>query len=70
MLFDLSPPDGADGIDVPLLAVVDLPIDVPGIYTMRMAIDDVEASRTALQVNQALETRLPLAPAAPAGLVS
>ena len=65
-----SPPAGADGIDVPLLAVVDLPIDVPGIYTMRMAIDDVEASRTALQVNQALETRLPLAPAAPAGLVS
>ena len=65
-----SPPAGADGIDVPLLAVVDLPIDVPGIYTMRMAIDDVEALRTALQVNQALETRLPLAPAAPAGLVS
>ena len=51
-------PDGADGIDVPLLAVVDLPIDVAGIYTMIVAIDDAEAARTQLHVNQALETRL------------
>lgn len=63
-------PDGANGIDVPLLAVVDLPIDVPGIYTMIVAIDDAEAARTSIHVNQALETRLPLAPAAPAGLLS
>ncbi len=64
------PPDGANGIDVPLLAVVDLPIDVTGIYTMIVAIDDAEAARTSIHVNQALETRLPLAPAAPAGLLS
>ena len=65
-----SPPDGADGIDVPLLAVVDLPLDVAGIYTMIVAVDDTEAVRTSLHVNQTLETHLPLAPAAPAGLVS
>jgi hypothetical protein len=64
------PPDGADGIDVPLLAVVDLPLDMAGIFTMIVAIDDVEATRTSLHVNQILETQLPLAPAAPAGLVS
>ncbi len=63
-------PNGAEGIDVPLLAVVDLPLDQPGIYTMITAIDDLEASRTALHVNQALATTMPLAPAAPAGLVS
>ena len=63
-------PDGADGIDVPLLAVVDLPLDVPGIYTMIVSVDDAEAARTSLHVNQSLETRMPLAPAAPAGLVS
>jgi hypothetical protein len=63
-------PDGADGIDVPLLAVVDLALDVAGLYTMIVAIDDIEAARTSLHVNQTLETALPLAPAAPAGLVS
>jgi hypothetical protein len=65
-----APPDGADGIDVPLLAVVDLPIDQPGLFTMIVGVDDAEAARTSLHVNQALETLMPLAPAAPAGLVS
>jgi hypothetical protein len=65
-----APPDGSDGIDVPLLAVVDLPLDVPGVYTMLVAIDEVEAARTSLHVNQVMETSFPLAPAAPAGLVS
>ncbi|MBC7562156.1 MAG: hypothetical protein H7305_04500 [Gemmatimonadaceae bacterium] len=63
-------PDGAEGIDVPLLAVIDLPLDTPGIYTMLVSIDDVEASRTALHVTQVLESMLPLAPGAPAGLLS
>jgi hypothetical protein len=65
-----SPPEGADGIDVPLLAVVDLPLNVAGVYIMLVSLDDVEAVRTALHVNQVLDTMLPLAPAAPAGLVS
>ncbi len=65
-----APLEGTDGIDVPLLAVVDLPLDVPGLYTMLVAIDDVEAARNALHVTQVLDTMLPLAPAAPAGLVS
>jgi len=65
-----APPDGSDGIDVPLLAVVDLPLDTPGIYTMIVSVDDDEAMRTQLHVHQAIETLLPLAPAAPAGLVS
>lgn len=64
------PPAGSDGIDVPLLAVVDLPLDVPGVYTMIVAVDDAEAVRTLLHVHHAMETMLPLAPAAPAGLVS
>ncbi|MCC7054071.1 MAG: hypothetical protein IT355_12475 [Gemmatimonadaceae bacterium] len=62
--------EGADGIDVPLLAVVDLPMDVPGLYTMVVAVDGAEATRTALQVTQVLASALPLAPPAPAGLVS
>ena len=65
-----APPAGTDGIDVPLLAVVDLPMDTPGVYTMIVSIDDTEAARTSLHVNQVMETTLPLAPAAPAGLVS
>ena len=65
-----TPPNGSDGIDVPLLAVIDLPLDQPGIYTMIVSVDDTEAARTALHVNQIMETTLPLAPAAPAGLVS
>ena len=65
-----APPDGSDGIDVPLLAVVDLPLDTPGVYTMIVSVDDDEATRTQLHVHQAIETLLPLAPAAPAGLVS
>jgi len=65
-----EPPDGTEGIDVPLLAVIDLPLDMPGIYTMIVSIDDAEASRTSLHVNQVLESMLPLAPAAPAGLLS
>ena len=65
-----APLEGSDGIDVPLLAVVDLPLDVPGIYTMLVAIDDIEAARNSLHVNQVLDSLLPLAPAAPAGLVS
>jgi hypothetical protein len=63
-------PVGAEGIDVPLLAVIDLPLDMPGIYTMIVSIDDAEASRTSLHVNQIVESMLPLAPAAPAGLLS
>ena len=63
-------PDGAEGIDVPLLAVIDLPLDTSGIYTMLVSIDDVEASRTKLHVTQVLESMLPLAPGAPAGLLS
>jgi hypothetical protein len=65
-----SAPVGSDGIDVPLLAVVDLPLDTPGVYTMIVAVDDTEAARTLLHVHQAIETMLPLAPAAPAGMVS
>lgn len=65
-----SAPEGADGVDVPLIAVVDLPMDVAGLYTMIVAVDDAEAARTALHVNQVLATSLPLAPPAPAGLVS
>lgn len=65
-----APPNGSDGIDVPLLAVVDLPLDTPGVYTMIVAVDDAEAARTLLHVHQAIETMLPLAPAAPAGMVS
>jgi hypothetical protein len=69
-LMVAAPLEGADGIDVPLLAVLDLPLDVPGIYTMLVAIDDTEAARNSLHVNQVLDALLPLAPAAPAGLVS
>ena len=49
-----------------LLAVVDLPLDQPGIFTMIVAVDDTEATRTSLHVNQVMETLMPLTPAASA----
>jgi hypothetical protein len=63
-------PEGADGIDMPLLAVLDLPIDRAGVFSMVVSVDGNEASATPLQVTHALPATFPLAPGAPAGMVS
>ena len=34
-----APPNGITEMDLPLIAAVDLPLDAPGAYTMRIAID-------------------------------
>jgi hypothetical protein len=64
------PPEGADGIDMPLLATLDLPVDRAGLFVMSVAINGTELSTTALQVTNAMPTVFPLAPGAPAGMVS
>jgi hypothetical protein len=55
------PPPGVLEMDMPLVAAIDLPIDQPGIFTMRVSLDDAVAAEVPLQVTT------PAAPAVPGG---
>ena len=46
------PPPGA-GMDLPLIAAVDLPLDQPGSYAMHVAVDDQSSAQVALHVRTA-----------------
>lgn len=61
-----SPPPGVGEMDLPLIAQVDLPLDVPGTYTMSAAIDKQTAADVSVQVRSA--TGAP--PATPNRMVS
>ena len=63
-----APPTGA-GMDLPLIAAVDLPLDQPGSYAMHIAVDDVPSAQVALHVRTAAAS-FGAAPLAPTGLVS
>jgi uncharacterized protein DUF6941 len=59
-------PPGAADMDMPLIATLDLPIDVPGRYTMAVALDGEPTAEAAVQVNGVMQ-----APVMPArGMVS
>lgn len=58
------PPPNVSEMDMPLIASVDLPLDVPGSYTMRIALDSKPSADLTLQV------RAPAPMAPPSGLVS
>jgi len=50
-----APPPGVPQMDMPLIAQVDLPIDVAGGYTMRVAIDDSDVADVPVQVRAAAQ---------------
>ncbi|MEO6878483.1 MAG: hypothetical protein ABI205_08385 [Gemmatimonadaceae bacterium] len=49
-----APAPGAAGMDLPLIAQLDLPLDAPGTYTMAVAIDNNHALDVPLHVRTAL----------------
>jgi hypothetical protein len=46
-------PASVEEMDMPLIGTVDLPMDVPGEYAMRIALDDEPVAALALQVRAA-----------------
>ncbi len=66
-----DPPEGTDGVDLPLIAALDLPLDVPGVYAMSVGLDGTEVASVPLHVQvPPMAGTFPLAPGAPQGLVS
>jgi len=59
-------PAGAGDMDLPLIATLDLPIDLPGRYTMAVALDGQPTAEAAVQVNGIVSPVIP----ARGGLVS
>jgi hypothetical protein len=49
----VAPPQDAGELDFPLIAAIDLPLDVGGAYTMRVALDDEPKSELRLHVRAA-----------------
>lgn len=47
------PPTPGFGMDLPLIAAVDLPLDQPGAYAMHIALDDQPSASVALHVRAA-----------------
>jgi hypothetical protein len=45
-----APPPNVNEMDMPLIANVDLPLDVPGAYTMRISLDSHPSADLTLQV--------------------
>lgn len=45
-----TPPPGVAQMDLPLIAQIDLPIDISGSYTMAIAIDDTSAAEVPVHV--------------------
>lgn len=63
-------PEGGDGVDLPLIANLDLPLDQPGRYRMSVTIGETEVARVPLHVSlPMMQGGFPF-PAAPPGLVS
>ncbi len=54
-----APPSGVGEMDLPLIAAIDLPLDVIGSYSMEIALNDVMHANIALHVRSA-ETMGPM----------
>ena len=50
-----APAPGAPGMDLPLIAQLDLPLDAPGSYSMAITIDGSHALDVSLQVRTAVQ---------------
>ena len=48
-----TPPGGAQELDFPLIAALDLPLDTPGAYVMRLSVDGAQAAELKLMVRPA-----------------
>ena len=64
-----APPVGGSGMDLPLIAAVDLPLDLPGAYAMHIAVDDQPSARVALHVRASAPSFVPPG-FAPGGMIS
>ena len=51
-----APPTGVIDIDIPLIASIDLPLDVPGSYQMRVFVNGQQRGEVPLQVRTAPAT--------------
>ena len=60
-----APPPGVTEMDLPLLASLDLPLDVAGMYTLRLSLDDDLKSEVALMVRSAAHTAPMMGTSAP-----
>ena len=58
-----APPAGVTEMDFPLLAQLDLPLDVAGRYLMRVGLDGVAHAEVPVQVRPAAAAPVPRAPA-------
>jgi hypothetical protein len=54
--LNVGPPaPGATGMDLPLIAQLDLPLDSPGNYVMAIALDGVQSNEVTLHVRTAVQ---------------
>ncbi len=65
-----APPAGGTGMDLPLIAAVDLPLDLPGAYAMHIAVDDQPSAHVPLHGRTAAPAFVPTGFAAGGGLLS
>ena len=64
-----APPAGKVGMDLPLIAAVDLPLDLPGAYAMHIAVDDQPSAAVPLHVRAASPSFAPTG-FVPGGMIS
>jgi hypothetical protein len=60
-----APPMGVAEMDLPLIASLDLPLDVAGTYTLRIALDDVVSAELPLVVRAAAQPGVIVGPSGP-----
>ena len=59
-------PNPAMEMDLPIIAVIDLPLDLAGLYTMQVSLDGALTAEVRLQVTSAAQVAMP----APSGMFS
>ena len=59
-------PNPAMEMDLPIIAVIDLPLNLPGLYTMQVALDSVLTAEVRLHVTSSAQAVMP----APKGMFS
>ena len=60
-----TPPLGVTEMDLPLIAALDLPLDVAGMYTLRIALDDSLSAELPLVVRSMAQPNVMTGPSGP-----
>ena len=60
-----APPMGVSEMDLPLIASLDLPLDVGGMYTLRIALDDAVTAELPLMVRPMSQPGVMVGPSGP-----